>query len=107
GKRFARIFVRLDKNTVATGGHRCAREHRRERAVAGSARARAAGSLHGMRRIENNVKTSFANPIKRAHVRDEIVVAEGCAAFREEKFVASEAADFFRDIFQIPRREKL
>src|SRR6267143_691370 len=60
-----------------------------------------------MRRVEDDGITGLAHPVERAHVRDQIVVAESCAALGETKFLTTERRQFLSNIFYVPRRKKL
>ena len=84
-----------------------ARQHRSERRVPGGGVARASGPLHRMRRIEDHVISSLAQPGERAHIGDEIVVAKCRAALGKEKHLRAERVQFLGDVAHIPGREEL
>ena len=49
----------------------------------------------------------FAHDRKRAHIHDEILIAEGSAALGEDDFLVAGAGDFFGSVAHFPGREKL
>ena len=57
--------------------------------------------------VEDYGIAELAHDGERAHVDDEILVAEGSAAFGEDDFFVSGAGDFFRGVADFPGREKL
>src|SRR6266478_8565332 len=99
--------MHFHENSIATSGHRRARQHRRKDAVPGRYVPRAAWPLRRMRSVENDSVTLLANPIKRAHVGHQIVVTEGGAPLGETEFIIAERDQFFGNVFHVPWREKL
>ena len=84
---FAGIGVRLHEDAGDADGDRGARQHRHELALAARARALAAGQLHRMRRVEHHRRAGLAHDRQRAHVGDEVVVAEARAALAGHEVV--------------------
>ncbi len=99
--------MRLDEQAVRADRQRRAREHRRKFALARRLVAAAAGQLHGMRRVKNNRKAERLHDRNRAHVGDEIVVAERRAAFGQENLFCAGHFCFFRDAPHFVRRKEL
>ena len=83
-------------NAVHAGGHGRAGQHRSEFAIAAGGAAESAGALHRVGGIENHGQAFLAHPVERAHVGDEVVVAEGGAALGDEEALAAEGAQFCR-----------
>src|SRR5689334_18496953 len=86
--RVVGIGMRFHEKPVRTGGHGCFREWRNE--FAGSA-TRAAGALsrllHAMRCVKDNGSiTSSSHPRERAHVDNEVAIAEERAALGDGHF---------------------
>ena len=81
--------MRFDENAIATCGGGGAREDGSEHAIAARLIASSTRTLHGVRGIEYDGVTRFANPIERTHVGHEIIVAKGGAALGEEKLVVA------------------
>ena len=79
----------VSMNTPAMpAGHRRAREHRHEFALPAARGALPARQLHRMRGIEHHRAAGIAHDHERAHVGDEVVVAEGHAALAHQDVVA-------------------
>ena len=57
--------------------------------------------------VENHLRAEFLHPGNRAHVGDQVVVAEGRSALGEEIVPATGPHEFGGDIFHIPRSEEL
>ena len=60
-----------------------------------------------MSRVKNHAISRFPNPGQRAHIGDEIVIAEGGSAFGEHELFSAELFKLLRNICYFPRREKL
>ncbi len=60
-----------------------------------------------MRRIKDDAISGLANPIKRAHIGDEIIVAKGCSALGETEFFVAEGDEFVGNVSHIQWREEL
>src|ERR1700686_3255248 len=99
--------MHFHKDAVASGRYGSTRQHRRQFGIAGRGVPCSAWPLHRVRGIENYAITRLAHPIERAHIRDEIVVTEGCATLRETKFFVAECDELFCNVLHIPRREEL
>ena len=107
GERPRRIFVHLHEDSITPGGHRRARQDRRQDAVAGCCVAGAPRPLHGMSRVENHAISRFPNPGQGPHIGDEIVIAKRRSAFREHELCGTELFKFLRNILYFPGSEKL
>src|SRR5438309_10019920 len=99
--------MHLHENSIAARCHRGARKHRRKPTITGSLVPCSARALNRMRRIENDRITFFAHPVERAHVGDQIIVTEGCAALSETKLFATERRELLGNVLHVPRREEL
>ncbi len=99
--------MRFDEQPVCARGERAARQHRREFTLAARPVAAAAGKLHGMRGVKNHREPKPKQQRYRAHVGHEIVIAEGCAAFRYENSFGAGAFGFFDDLAHFQRRQEL
>ena len=89
------------------GRDRRAREHRNELALAAGAGPLPARQLDRMSRVENHAISRFANPGKRPHIGDEIVITKSGSAFCKHELPGAEVFKLLRNIFYLPRREKL
>jgi hypothetical protein len=76
-------------------------------AVAAGGAAESAGALDGVGGVEDHGQAFLAHPEQRAHVGDEVVVAEGGAALGDDKVAALEGAELVGDVDDVPRREEL
>ena len=101
-----RVLVRLDEDAGDADGHRRARQHRHEAAVAAGRSPLPARLLHRMGRVEDHRAAGLGHDRQRAHVGDERVVAEARAALGEETFVAA-LDDLGDDVLHVPRRQEL
>ena len=99
--------MRLDEYAVAPRRHRRPRQHRSEHAIATRRVPRPAGPLHRVGGVENDAVARLANPIQRAHVDHEIVVAKGRPALGEKEPVMAKRRQLLRDVPHVPRREEL
>src|SRR5205807_9801345 len=97
--------MHFHKDAVASGRDGSTREHRRQFGIAGCRLPCSARPLHRVRRVEDYAITRLAHPIERAHIGDEIVVTESCAALHETEFFVAERDELFRNVLYIPRRE--
>ena len=57
--------------------------------------------------IEDDPIAGLADPEERAHIGDEIIVAESGASFGEEELIIAKGEEFFGDVANIPRSEEL
>ena len=105
GKRACGIPA-LQENSIAASGNRA----RASTGAIAPSRSRILPAPPGRCTRMRGVKTPdirFAHPIKRAHIRHQIVVPKGCQ-FGEEKFFSlPKATSFFRDIAYVPWRKEL
>ena len=97
------ILVGFEEDAVRAGGHSGGGEHGGEGTVSGGAVTAGARSLHGVGGVKDKMKSLLLDPRDRAHVGDEIVVAEGGATFGEEKLPATGGAEFLCDGGDFPR----
>ena len=95
------------KNSVDAGGHGGAGQDGGESSVTARTAPEASGALDGVSGIENNAKAQLSYPAKRAHIGDEIVVAEATAAFGDENLVATRVAELVGNVFNVPRGKEL
>ncbi len=75
--------MRLNEYAIRAGRQGRACQHRRKFALARRLVAAAAGKLHRVCGVEDHRATGALHDRNRAHVCDEIVVAERCAALGE------------------------
>ena len=101
------IVVGFEENAVDAGGDAGAGERFDEFGLAAAGVALAAGELHGVRDVEDDRIAEFVQDREGAHVDDEILVAEGGAAFGEDDFVVAGGGDFFDDVGHVPRGDEL
>ena len=99
--------MHFHEDTVTTRGERGPREHWRERTIAGRFVPSTARPLNRMSCVEDDWITFFPHPVERAHVRDQIIVAERCAALGEAKFLTTERRQLVGDVLHIPWRQEL
>ena len=64
GECVLRIGMGFEKNTVASSGDRCARQHRSEMAVAPRRIAAAGRALDGMGGVKNDTVPHLSNPVE-------------------------------------------
>jgi len=107
GKGGGGVFVGLEKDAIAPGGDGGPGEDGGKNAIATGRGTGASGALHAVGGVEDDGVALFANPVEGTHVGDEIVVAEGGAAFGEEEIFAAVSLEFFGDITDIPGSEEL
>ena len=92
---------RVDSDRRGRAGKR-----RRERAVAAAGRALRARPLDGMRRIEAH-RRELPEDDQRAHVDDEVVIAERGAPLGQEDVAGAHFAKLVDDVLHVFRREEL
>jgi hypothetical protein len=88
-------------------GHGCAREQRDMLALAAGRCPARPGLLHRVRGVEDDGAARGAQDRERAHVDDEIVVAERDAALADEQRLVARRACLVDDAHHLPRREEL
>jgi hypothetical protein len=96
GEGVGGVRVDFHEEAVHAGGDGGAGEDGCEFAVAAGGSAESAGALDRVGGVENDWQTLLADPVERAHVGDEVVVAEGGAALGDEETLAAEGAHFWR-----------
>ena len=101
------VGVDFHEQALKAGGDRSAGENGGEFAVAAGGAAESAGALDGVGGVENNRQAFLAHPVERAHVHDEVVIAEGGAALGDEEVLAAESAHFAGDVDGVERGEEL
>ena len=84
GERLFGSRMGLHEQPGDAGRHGGARQHRHEFALAAAGRAVPAGQLHRMRGVEHHRAAGAAQDRQRAHVADQIVVAEREAALAHQ-----------------------
>src|SRR4051794_36887356 len=97
----------LHEYPVTAGRHRGPRQNRRQVGVTGGFVTSAAGALDRMSGVENHVIAGLAHPIKRAHVGDKVVIAEGRAPLGETKPPISKSDQLSGNVFYVPGSEEL
>jgi hypothetical protein len=78
GEGVCRVRVDFHEKAFQASGHSRAGQNGGEFSIATS-RAEPAGALDGVGRIKNHRDSLFAHDVERAHIDDEIVIAEGRA----------------------------
>ncbi len=63
--------------------------------------------LNGVSDIVDNGIAEFGEDGEGAHVDDEVIVAEACAAFGEDDFAVAGRSDFFGNVAHVPGRKEL
>src|SRR4051812_9801665 len=84
-QRFLWVWVRFNKHAIRSGRDRTTGENRGEFALSAGLIATTSWQLDGMRGVENDRDSESGHDRNRAHVRDQVIVAEGGAAFRDEQ----------------------
>ena len=97
----------LEENSVCAGSQSAAGQDGSEFALAAGFVATAAGQLHGMGGVEDHREAEGFHDGNRTHVGDEIVVAEGGAAFGYEQSFCAGAFGFVHDLAHFVRRKEL
>ena len=97
----------LEEHAVRTRGHRRSRQDRSELALAARSVAAATGQLNRMRRVKENGEAKPAQYRDRPHVRDQVIVAEGRAAFGDEEFFSTDLLRLPDHLAHFCRRQKL
>lgn len=83
------------------------RERFDELTLSAAAGPEAAGKLDAVGGIKDDRVAKPAHDRERAHVADEIVISESCAALCEQNFLIADGGDFVADVFHVPGGEKL
>ena len=83
------IFVDLPEQAVDAGGHRRPRQSADVLTLPGGGGSRAAGQLYRMRGVENYRTAGFPHDDHGAHVRNQVVVAEGRASLSQQNRITS------------------
>ena len=99
-----RMVVHLHKDRVNSAGDTGTSERFDVLREPAGCMTQAPRQLQRVRNIENYGSAELAHDGKRAHVNDQIVVAEAHAAFRQQKLFTSRPARFLNDIARIRRR---
>src|SRR6266436_10012793 len=106
-KRFGGIVVSLQKNSVNAGSNAGARQWLNELRLAAAGMALPAGKLYGMRHVKNYRVARPLQDRERAHIYNQVLVAERGAALRENDFFIPGALHLLHDVAHVPRRQKL
>ncbi|AAW76219.1 hypothetical protein XOO2965 [Xanthomonas oryzae pv. oryzae KACC 10331] len=107
GQRLGWIRVGFGKQTRNTDRHRSARQHRHELALAARAAALPARQLHRMGRIKHHRTAGVAHHAQRAHVADQIVVAERGATLADHDLRVAGGLGLVHHRLHVPRRQEL
>ncbi len=99
--------MRFDEKAVDAGRDRRPRQHGRHGAIAAGAGALAAGTLHGMGRVEDHAMARLPHDRQATHVDDEVMIAEGRAALGDEVILGAGLAQLGRDVVHVLRGEEL
>jgi hypothetical protein len=91
GKGVGGVRMDFHEQAVDAGGDGGAGEDRSQDAITAGGAAEAAGALDGVGGVENDRQAFLAHPVERAHVDDEVVVAEAGAAFAHGEIVGLDA----------------
>ena len=105
--RDLRVDVRLHEDAVHACRDRRARERRRILPVAARTSAEAARPLHRVRRVHHHRIAELAHDEKRAHVGDEVVVAEAGAPLAEDYAPVAGRLDLPHHLRHVLRRHEL
>ncbi len=107
GKGVGGIRVDFHEDAIDAGGDGCAGKDRGEFAISAGGAAESAGALHRVGGVKDDGQAFLADPVKRAHVGDEVVIAEGGAALGDQEAIATEGAHFVPDVDGVPGGEEL
>jgi hypothetical protein len=100
------IVVDFQEDAVDAGGNGGAREYGDELRLAAGDTVRSGGCLHGVRAVEDD-GGERAHDGERAHVDDEIVIAEAGAALGEEDAGVAGGGDLFNGVLHVLGRDEL
>ena len=70
-------------------------------------RTRAARQLHAVRRVKDHGVAPLLHDRKAAHIHDQVVIAEACAAFRQQQIFIAGFLHFMKHVFHVFRRHEL
>src|SRR5690606_20147244 len=101
------VRVGFHEDAGDADGHGGAGEHRHEFALAAGLAAGAAGQLHGVGRVEHHRAAGVAHHRQRAHVADQVVVAEARAALAGHDLLVAGGLRLVGDVLHLPRRQEL
>src|SRR5437879_3170780 len=108
GERLLRIGMRLHEQPGDAARHRGTREHRDELALAARSGALPAGQLNRMGGVEHHRAAGVAHDGERAHVGNQVAVAEGEASLANENiFLFGSFSCFVDDVLHLFGREEL
>src|ERR1700683_963854 len=100
------VVVDFQEDPINSSGDGGAGEQRDEFGLAAGDAVRTRGNLHGVGAVKDD-RGERAHDGQRAHVDDEIVVAEAGAAFGEEDAAVAGGGDFFDGVAHIPGSDEL
>ena len=95
------------EESVDPGAGRRARQIRNHFALPARRRPVSSGKLHAVRRVENDRIAETPHDGERAHIDDEIVIAERRAAIRHRQIRIARFLHFFNHIFHVLGRQEL
>src|ERR1043165_6286 len=107
GEGGLRRFVDFHEDGVHAAGDSRARERFDVLRLPARCTPQSARQLQAVRHVEDDGDAETAHDRKRAHVNDEVVVAEAEAALREQEFLAPGGARLLDDVARVPGREEL
>ncbi len=102
-----RILVNFHEDAVNAHGHCGISQYGSQFAVATRGTTQTTRTLHGVRCVKHNGAAKLLHPVHAAHVNDEVVVAEGSAAFAEHVLIAAKGFHLFADVLAIPGCKEL
>ena len=107
GEGLGRILVDFEEEAVHADGSASAGQRLNELGLTAAGLPFPAGQLDGMSDVEDDRAAERAQDGERAHVHDEVLIAEGGAALGENDLIVAGAGDFFDGVGHFPRGEKL
>src|ERR1043165_407166 len=107
GEGALRRFVDFHEDGVHAAGDSRARERFDVLRLPARCTPQSARQLQAVRHVEDYGDAETAHDRKRAHVNDEVVVAEAEAALCEQEFLAPGGACLLDDVARVPGREEL
>ena len=107
GESNSGIVVGFEEEAIDTGGDAGTSERFDKFRLAAAGVALSTGELNGVSDIVDNGITELGEDGEGAHVDDEVIVPEACAAFGEDDSGVAGASDFFGDVAHVPGRKEL
>ncbi|CEE66236.1 conserved hypothetical protein [Xanthomonas citri pv. citri] len=107
GQRLGRIRVGFSEQAGNADCHRSARQYRHKLALTTGTAALPARQLHRMGGVEHHRTPGVAHHAQRAHVADQIVVAEGRATLADHDLLVAGGLGLVHHRLHVPRRQEL